>query len=91
MTKFRWHRGGFDDSMSTTVEVNSMAELQTIFNEAFAVPNLNPIPLELKITPHCVAFKRSRFINNIEPRTGWNLHIVECNGSLHGYTDGPLN
>lgn len=81
--KLRQHKGGYDESMATTVELESTkaALLQAITNSGLIrIPN----PLtedQIHVEPV-----------KIDSRNGWNTHIVTIQGwGVYGYTDGPLN
>lgn len=76
MTKFRWHRGGYEESMATVVPVRSKSELVTIILDSFLFPENH-----IEIKPY----------SGIDPRNGWDTHLVSVNGKAVGFTDGPAN
>lgn len=57
--KFRFHRGGFTESMATAVEVNSMAELQAHIQSQYADANIPPTNIRIE------------FYHPNDPRSGW--------------------
>jgi hypothetical protein len=81
--KFREHRGGFEDSMSTTVEVSDRAALMAHFRKlAEPWPTFPPITDD---TVHIESYY------GIDERNGWDTHIVTLDGyGVLGFTDGPV-
>jgi len=74
--KIREHRGGFDESMATTVEIE---------------PNLEAVARHVGVTdPSTVTLKKYGPVP-VDPRNGWNTHVVKVNGLPWGFTDGPLD
>jgi hypothetical protein len=61
--KFRFHRGGFEESMATTIEVSSMAELQIHIHTHWA-DRVDP--------PHNIRFEHYIY----DPRNGWDTWLV---------------
>jgi hypothetical protein len=74
MTKFRWHRGGYAESMATVVPAKNMADLRTIYENS----GLEPRWITIVVEPYC----------GIDRRNNWNTHVVKVNGSVIGFTDG---
>jgi hypothetical protein len=78
--KFREHRGGLDESLATTVELEPTkdalnAQLQQRYGEWW------------KFNEDDVSVKPYSF----DVRIGWDTHIVCIKGAAVGYTDGPLS
>ncbi|MGB2629071.1 MAG: hypothetical protein WAK20_19960 [Candidatus Acidiferrum sp.] len=81
MTRFREHRGHYDDSMKTVVSCRSLDELERIAKEVLA-----PFPISsgqfegIEVKPY----------GGVDPRNGWDTHIVTLPGyGVLGFTDGP--
>jgi hypothetical protein len=74
MTKFRWHRGGYAESMATVVPAKNMADLRTIYENS----GLEPRWIEIVVEPYC----------GVDRRNNWNTHVVKVNGGVIGFTDG---
>lgn len=74
--KFRFHRGGLEESLATVVEFNSKEELQKIIEES----------LERKLPPiECKFYTYDKRIN-------WNTFIISAEGyGMLGFTDGLLD
>ena len=91
MTKFRWHRGGYEESMSTTVEVRNFKELRKIILLKMAHDLLEADPdgtLDfIQIWPIKVKVHKAYLWDY---RNDWNTHIVTADGQAVGFTDGPL-
>lgn len=90
MTKFRWHRGGLDESMATVQEVGSFEELQAIIHAHHK-----------EIWPHMDFTTEIKFSYcGPDPRIGWDTwyvlsRIPEADGNMEdwgvaGMTDGEL-
>ncbi len=73
--KFRFHRGGYEDSMSTCVTLDNVADLERLVSEAYGLD----IPLTFKF--ECQGLDR---------RNGWKTYLVTCDKQdlPVGYTDG---
>jgi len=87
MTKFRWHRGGLDESMATVIDVESFEHLRLLIQERDqrTFPDM-PVTIEMKVEPY-----------GFDDRINWNTYIVtkrivEANESFMacGFTNGPL-
>lgn len=72
--KFRYHRGDFEESMKTTVEVATFMDLFNIVKDMF------PIRDDFGIT-----FKKYEDLRN-----DWDNHWVLYNGLVIGTTDGKI-
>jgi hypothetical protein len=87
--KLRQHRGGFQESMETTIEIEptKAALLQAITNS-----DMRGLPLDLtedQVTVEPYTF--GPYQSSHDPRNGWNTHIVTLQGwGVFGFTDGPL-
>lgn len=80
--KFREHRGGFDDSMSTVVEVADRAALLDHMRKL-----LQPYPSAPPVTDETV---RIESYYGVDKRNGWDTHIVILKDyGPFGYTDSP--
>ncbi len=79
-TKFREHRGGLAESLETTVEVQTKAELAA--------------HMRSKISPFGFFFEDDDL--TVEPygfddRIGWDTYIVQIDGyGVAGFTNGAL-
>jgi hypothetical protein len=76
MAFFRFHRGSFEESVQTTIEVNSIEELS----------NLLLIELKLDVDDTLTIRK----LNKIDSRNNWDTHIVTVNSCAVGYTNLQL-
>lgn len=76
--KYREQRGTLKDSMKTVVELPATrAALAAHLSVGFPTP----CPADrITVKPY----------GGIDPRNGWDTHIVCVNGDAWGYTDGPL-
>lgn len=72
--KFRYHRGDFEESMKTTVEVATFMDLFNIVKDMF------PLCDDFGIT-----FKKYEDLRN-----DWDNYWVLCNGEVIGTTDGKI-
>lgn len=81
--KFREHRGNYDDSMETVVELKDKFEL---------IDHLHELLLYCEGGPHNFPshhLKVERYV--MDGRNGWDTHIVTVDGyGVMGYTDGPV-
>lgn len=75
MTKFRQHRGGFDDSMATVVDARTLADVERILSELYPGASTKG---RVKIKPYA----------GIDLRNGWDTHVVLLDHSVVGFTDG---
>lgn len=74
--KFRYHRGGYEDSMSTEIIVNSKAELLQHINAGRHIQKIEDVTFE-----HI----------GVDPRNGWNTHyVLLIGGGVIGMSDGIL-
>jgi hypothetical protein len=79
--KFREHRGDFESSMQTVVEVQSLTELTDHINKLLAPYVVSFSKDKVKITPYVT----------LDKRNGWNTYIVTIDGyGVIGFTDGEL-
>lgn len=83
--KFREHRGSLADSMTTVVEVDGFDGLLAHIRKlAEPWPTFPPVSVETVTV--------TQFIpgDSIDPRTGWDTHIVTLNDyGVLGFTNGP--
>jgi hypothetical protein len=80
--KFREHRGNFDDSMDTVVEVASLEALAAHMENELKPFGVKIAPEDIQVEPYC----------GLDPRNGWNTHIVTARGyGVLGFLDGPAN
>jgi hypothetical protein len=88
--KLRQHRGGYDESMATVIDIEptKAALLQAIMNtELIGLPS-NLIEDQVTVEPYSF----DAYPSSLDPRNGWNTHLVTIQGwGVYGYTDGPLN
>lgn len=76
MTRFRWQRGGLEESLATTVDVRTLVELSDLVHTATECPG------RVSVAP---------YYPRIDVRTGWlETHVVTMGGQAVGFTDGPL-
>ena len=80
--KFREQRGGYDDSMATSVEVDDFDGLLAHIRKlAEPWPTFPPVTRE---TVHIKPY------SGVDPRNGWNTHIVTLDAyGVLGFTDQP--
>lgn len=80
MCKFRFQRGGLEESMATCVEIHSKDELYEIINK-----ELGEL---IKIQPKKIKFKK--YLSDY--RTGWKKqYLVVADGvGVIGYSDSKL-
>lgn len=73
--KFRFHRGGYEDSMSTCVTLDSVADLEKLVSEAYGLD----VPLTFKFE-----------YQGLDRRNGWKTYLVTCDKQdlPVGYADG---
>ena len=62
--KFRFHRGGYQDSMSTCVTLDSVADLEKLVSETYGLDT----PLTFKFNSM-----------GLDRRNGWKTYLVTCN------------
>lgn len=82
--KFRKHRGGYDDSMATTVEIP--ATIEALRNEVAKIGSDNYHP----------ELSGLRAYGGVDQRNGWDTYIVlgtTPDGVTFpvGFTDGPID
>lgn len=75
MKKFRWHRGGLDASMATTVEFETIDDLMTILSSVIDNVKIS----DISIKPY-----------TYDDRIKWDTHMVLFKGTPVGFTNGPL-
>lgn len=81
MTRFREHRGGLADSMATTVEVHTRAELIAHIKKLLSLFDVHFRFDEIEVKPY----------GGYDERIGWNNHIVTMpDYGVLGFTDGPI-
>lgn len=81
--KFREHRGGYDDSMATAVDVADRAALVAHIKGLLAPFDFRG---DIAAGLHVAAYGS----NQIDPRNGWHTHIVTLQDyGVLGFTDGP--
>ena len=61
--RFRFHRGGFEDSMSTCVDIDTIEDIEALIAEAYGYEP----PLEFIFEPR-----------GIDVRNGWDTHLIMC-------------
>lgn len=77
--KFRFHRGSLQDSLATTIEVNSLEELCEILKSSHS--ELNPESLAKLVSKHYC----------FDDRIGWDTWIVTIEGyGVLGFANGEL-
>lgn len=81
--KFRYHRGVLDESMATTILVESKHELKSLLLDEMGFLKKNAYGIEVEPYAH-------------DERIGWDTHIVSIilPGGIPkvvGFTDGPIN
>lgn len=83
MPLFRFHRGGLEESLKTTVVVTSDIDLLSVISNTLMIdPLINDWAPALKIEPYPSA-------NNFDERIGWYTHIVLAN-TLEQYKFHPV-
>jgi hypothetical protein len=82
MTKYRPHRGSLDEAMAEMVEVANLSALVAHMRKSVA----DWYPPEELPTVETTTVERYGYDNRI----GWDTHVVKVNGSVWGFTDGPL-
>lgn len=88
MALFRFHRDSLEESLKTTVIVNSFPELCAVISELASADANWAATVELEAYPSKE--------NNFDKRIGWYTHIVRANtfekDKLHpvGYLSEPL-
>jgi hypothetical protein len=80
--KYRHHRGGFAESMETTVEIDSLTELAAHINAS----------LDFKISENDICIEA---YGGVDRRNGWDTHVVEIRWNTGewypiGFTNGKL-
>ena len=99
--KFRPQRGGYSESMAEVVEVSSKSELKDIVLD-FVLPaalfGVDPSFRHKSDENYVLDLRRTPEYNIevtplgvVDPRNGWDSHIVLLNGQAVGFTDGPAN
>jgi len=83
MTKFRWHRGSFNEAMKTVVEFNTKAELIDHIASNPDIYEFYPHPIN-EDTVHIEPY-------GYGPRIEWNTHIVSLDAKIIGFTNGNMN
>lgn len=74
--RIRQHRGSLDDSLATAAEIPATEEaVRSYFTKQFMVSILG----EIEVKPY-----------GYDGRVGWDTHVVMLDGSVAGFTDGPL-
>ncbi len=77
--KFRFHRGGLEDSMATVVEIESTKKaITTHCNNTMGATFY--IPQDIEVKPY-----------GYDDRIGWDTHVVTNPMGVLGFTDGPVN
>ncbi len=76
LRKFRFHKGGLQESIETTVEVTSLEALKDHINKESLFPR-GYSKDDIKIKPYC-----------FDPRTGWDTHLVSGPSGVIGFMDG---
>lgn len=81
--KLRQHRGGLDESMATTVEIEAtMPALLAAMQPVMEPWGVALTPDAVHVTPY----------GGIDKRIGWDTHVVTLDGyGVYGFTDGPLH
>lgn len=81
MVRFRSHRGGLEESLKTTVELNTLKELVDHLNEAlFGMARMDNI-----------TFKRLEPLSDLQIERGhWQRYMVLMDGRPVGVSDGEL-
>lgn len=80
--KFREHRGSFEDSMQTEVHIKDREQLlQHLKNLLEPWPTAPPVTEDtVRIEPYY----------GVDPRNGWDTHLVYLKGyGVMGFTDSP--
>lgn len=88
--KLRQHRGGFEESMQTVIEIEptKAAVLQAIKDLSLIGFPTATNPDQVTVEPYTFG----AYNDSYDPRNGWNTHIVTVEGwGVFGFTDGPLN
>lgn len=84
LVKFREHKGSYEDSMATAVEVEGWPGLLAHLQElAWHWPSMPPVDAQtVQIQPYY----------GIDHRNGWDTYIVSLhNYGVMGFTDGPVD
>ena len=87
--KLRQHRGGFEESMQTTIEIEPTKEaiLKSIKDLSLIGFPEGVIKDQIHVDPYTF----DAYPSSQDPRNGWNTHIVTIEGwGVYGFTDGPL-
>ena len=77
--KFRWHRGGFTESMSTETEFETVTQLFECLQQEAQSP-----------IKHVLDVSIDRY-GGVDPRNGWDTHIVMVHGYPVGFTDRQVD
>jgi len=88
--KFRPQRGGYAESMAEVVEVSSKSELKDVILDSVfpaALFENDDYILDFCRTPEDNIEVKP--LGVVDPRNGWDSHIVLLNGQAVGFTDGP--
>ncbi len=81
--KFRFHAGGYNESMATAFECSS-----TVKALKQSIRRRNPFPFVSNDFKNIVV---KPYGTGIDSRNGWDTHIVLIDGYPIGFTDGPIN
>jgi hypothetical protein len=76
--KFRFHRGGLDESMATAVDVDGWDGL--VAHIASQTNFSHFTPATMKVVPY-----------GFDDRIGWDTHLVSDSYGVIGMTDGPCS
>jgi hypothetical protein len=87
VTKYRPHRGSLDKAMAEVVEVADFPALVAHMRKT--APDWYP-PEELPTVENTTVEPYGDSRTRWDSRIGWNTHVVKVNGSVWGFTDGPL-
>lgn len=77
-TKFRPHRGAYADAMREVTTIHSKKELRKYILENWG-----------EFYKHDGKLTISKY--GYDPRNQWDTYIVQWDGSVVGFTSGPLN
>lgn len=86
MVRFREHRGGLEDSLSTTVQVLDRAELVALIARKWEPLGITVCDADVEVKPYVRGSWKA------DDRGGWaDLHIVTLVGhGPIGFTEGPV-
>lgn len=78
MARVRWHRGSLQDSLATTVTMNSRRDLLDSLNGDF----WDVVDEDISIKPY----------GGDDARCGWrDVHMITVQGQCVGFCEGPLS